>query len=142
MSETKERELLLHSKGLRVTAYRLLLLEYFFSHTRPVSVGEIMHFFESKNMYPNKTTIYRELECFKNNALLSELDLGDDRKRYELSHLDHHHHLICKRCNHIQDFSFDENIELLEKNILKNNHFLITDHSFEFYGLCATCRKI
>jgi Fe2+ or Zn2+ uptake regulation protein len=131
---------LIREKGFKSTVYRKMLLELLIREHRPLSVGEMLEFFSQKKMEPNKTTLYREVYFLIDQGILKELDLGDDRKRYELSHLDHHHHLICEKCNSIEDVVIDEDLKTIEKNILVRNSFKVTDHTLEFFGLCKKCK--
>ena len=130
----------LREKGFKTTKYRRMLLEYLTRESRPLSVGEILEYFASKKTEPNKTTIYREVYFLIEQGIVKELDLGDDRKRYELAHLDHHHHLICENCNSIEDVVIEEDLHPIEKKIQKESNFKVTNHTLEFFGLCTKCQ--
>ena len=100
--------------------------------TTPISVPEII-----SKISANKTTIYRELDQFLSDGLINEIEFGDGKKRYEITR-DHHHHLVCKNCNKIEDIEIDEKI-LLTK-IKKQSNFFIENHSMEFFGKCINCQ--
>lgn len=87
----------------------------------------------------NKTTVYRQIEKFVKEGLILEVEFGDGKKRYELGSLDHHHHLICKKCKKIEDIALDEDIVL--KEVVKKTNFKVESHSLEFFGLCIDCNK-
>ena len=138
--KTIENALLeLKNRGLKITKYRTALLESFFTTDHPFSVQEILDILQERGLEPNKTTVYRELDVLIEQGIVKELDLGDNRKRYEFAHLDHHHHLICTQCNSISDVVLDEDFVNIEKKVQKTNNFTITDHLLEFYGLCSRC---
>lgn len=132
LAELKER-------GFKHTKYRIALLHLLYKTEQPISVQELLHGLSSQGLSPNKTTVYRELYFLIEQKVVVELDLGDDKKRYELAHLDHHHHLICTNCQRIEDVVVDEDLSSVEKKILKDTRFQVTDHTFEFYGLCRDC---
>lgn len=85
----------------------------------------------------NKTTVYRQIEKFVKDGSILEVEFGDGKKRYELSNLEHHHHLICKKCKMIEDITLDENVIL--KEVGKKSKFKVEHHSLEFFGVCANC---
>ena len=99
----------------------------------PISVPDIL-----LKIPANKTTIYRELEEFQKRGLITEVEFGDGKKRYELAR-DHHHHLVCKNCGKVEDIEINED-KLLE-NISNESNFLIEKHSMEFFGKCFNCQS-
>lgn len=94
---------------------------------------------EAKSIKVNKTTVYREVEFFKNEGLLSEVDLGDQVKRYELHSDDHRHHLVCVKCQKVEDIVLEGDLEALESHIKKSRNFQVLRHSLEFFGVCSAC---
>jgi len=100
----------------------------------PVSVPEMMKFVKA-----NKTTIYRQMETLTTKGHISEVDLGDGTKRYELSTKGHHHHLVCMKCNSIAECDINDDFSEIEISIRKQKKFQILKHSLEFFGLCHNC---
>ncbi|MBN2453684.1 MAG: transcriptional repressor [Candidatus Omnitrophica bacterium] len=94
-------------------------------------------------------TIYRNLELLVNIGLVWKFETGNSKTVYELAecrHESHHHHLICKKCNSIIDYSgFRDNekdfIRRREEMLSKKYDFKIQNHCIDFYGLCAKCRN-
>ncbi|HMA99366.1 MAG TPA: transcriptional repressor, partial [Spirochaetota bacterium] len=71
------------------------------------------------------------------------------KTRYELTETnqgkDHHHHLICTRCNKIIDYTHfipkeEALIKKTEKALTDEHNFEITGHMLNFYGVCGRCR--
>ena len=95
------------------------------------------------------STIYRNLELLVRVGLVWKFDAGDNKARYEIAERpdeSHHHHLICKKCNSIIDYSDsignEKNfIEMREKKLSSKYQFKIENHSIDFFGVCHTCRK-
>lgn len=85
----------------------------------------------------NKTTVYRQLDKLLEENKIIEVELGDGKKRYELKDLDHHHHLVCKKCGKIDDIELDEKIIISE--LSKKTKFKVESHSLEFFGTCVDC---
>ncbi len=123
----------LKSLGSRITPIRTKMIQLLVDSKKPVSVSEIL-----KLVKANKTTIYRELEFLMAQGLVNEIDFGDGKKRYESSHLDHHHHLVCTKCGEIDDVDL-EDVELDTKAAMKSG-YQIQKHSLEFFGMCPRCQ--
>jgi Fur family transcriptional regulator, ferric uptake regulator len=95
-------------------------------------------------------TVYRTLESLRQSSIVSALDPGDGRMRYELKQegpAGHHHHLICQSCQRIIDYNDFENeeIRLVKKtqvHLAKQYGYKIVDHSIEFIGVCPDCQKV
>src|SRR3546814_19899284 len=56
------------------------------------------------------------------------------------SKTDHHHHLVCIRCNRVIDFE-DARLDNLPLPDPTRTGFHITDYSVHFAGLCPECRE-
>ncbi len=130
----------LKEQGVKSTRYRVGLLEVFFASSQPLAVQEILESFRKKDLEPNKTTVYRELYFLMEQGIVAEIDLGEEKKRYELAHLEHHHHLVCQSCQKIEDVVLEENLSDIESQIKRNNKFQVKEHMLEFYGLCHDCQ--
>ena len=95
------------------------------------------------------STIYRNLELLVRIGLVWKFDAGDNKARYEIAKRpdeNHHHHLICKKCNSIIDYSASVDnekdfIKMREKNLSNKYNFKIENHCIDFFGLCYKCRK-
>ena len=102
--------------------------------------------------YPNigLTTIYRNLELLVEMGLIVKFEFGHGKAKYELadqySKKEHHHHLVCKKCSRIFEYSdFMEKegqfLKDTEKGLSKKYDFQITEHLIQFYGYCNKCVK-
>lgn len=127
--------------GVRLTKTRQALARLF-AHTRtPLSVPDILIALCAKGRKVNKTTIYRELERMQRLGIVASTQLGDRKQYYELALRDHHHHLVCMRCEKVEDIEVNE-AELVreEQNASKQKQFMVLRHSLEFFGLCQQCQ--
>ena len=79
------------------------------------------------------------MNSFSSKGLVRKISLQESKLRYEHTAKEDHHHLICKNCENIEDFS-GCNIPELEKEITKKKKFLVKSHSLEFFGLCKRCQ--
>jgi Fe2+ or Zn2+ uptake regulation protein len=87
----------------------------------------------------NKTTIYRDLENLLKENLITEIDFGDGKKRYEINSQKHHHHIVCKNCGKIEDLKSEKLESEINNLINKTKNFMVLNHSLEFFGKCENC---
>jgi len=135
----------------RLTKPRKVIFEILENSRDHLSAEDIYR--KAYSIYPaiGLTTVYRTLELFMKMDIVNKYDFGDGRARYELNYMEdggkeHHHHLVCKRCHKIIDYSdfVDEEVELIQKTIKsleRKYNFHITNHFIEFYGYCNKCYK-
>ena len=134
--------------GYRLTTGREAIFNVLSRHSGHLSAEDI--YMKVHPVYPNVglTTVYRTLDVLSSLGLVSKLDFGDGRARYEMiqgpKESNHHHHLVCTKCNRVIDYDdfIDEEVELLketEKGLGKKYNFKITNHVIQFYGLCSKC---
>lgn len=96
------------------------------------------------------TTIYRTLELLVGMGLVTKFAFGEGQSRYELaehySGKPHHHHLVCRKCHKIVDYSnfLQDELDLVrrsEERLSKQFKFKIEEHEITFKGCCAKCQK-
>lgn len=131
----------LRSDGFRITKTRRHVVEIFASEARPMSAQELLDALRKKKQRVNKTTVYRELEFLEEQEVVREVQLGQDRKRFELTDGPHHHHIRCLSCGIIVDVSIPNELSTATKHIQKQTAFKVLDHSLEFVGVCRDCQK-
>ncbi len=126
---------LLKESNLKNTKVRREIFQIFGDTDNPIDALEF-----TEKIKVNKTSIYRELKILLAKGLILEIDFGDGKKRYELSSLDHHHHLICTSCKSVSDVQLKQDLSSEEERIEKEESFKVQRHNLEFFGLCAGCR--
>src|SRR5688572_3299809 len=97
----------LKSKGHKSTKVRRALVEVLLKTNSPLSVTDLLQSLSKKDLKPNKTTIYREIEFLRTQEILEEVEFNDGKKRYEISQ-EHHHHLICINCQKTVDVPMEK----------------------------------
>ena len=128
----------LRDAGFRATPGRLALLELLEESGTPLSVKTI-----SRRLSPRKdeVTVYRALEALSNAGILARVDFQHDHAHYELiADKKHHHHIVCNACGMVEDITECPLPTLTQKALNTSQKFTrITNHSFELFGICATC---
>ena len=136
--------------GYRMTKPRVAILDVLAGIQNHLSAEDI--YLAVLNFYPNTglTTVYRNLEMFVNIGMIVKFDFGEGRSKYELadqySEKGHHHHLVCKTCYKVIDYSdfMKDEIHFLhsiENGLSQKYNFRITDHLIRFLGICEKCGK-
>ncbi len=129
------------SKNLRYTVQRDILIEELYingGHLTPDEFSEII-----KNKHPEigKATVYRTLKLLEEAKLISKIEFGDGRIRYEIcTDKEHHDHLICEKCKKSVEV-IDPKIESLQKRLAQKHGFELTGHRLYLFGICKNCQK-
>lgn len=124
----------LKESGLSATLTKKRLLSLFSMSKKPLSYIDV----SNKIKDVNESTIFRNLKQLTEAGILSEIELGEGFKRYELKPSNHHHHHIkCVKCGKID--SIDKcNLKVFEKQLLSLGYSNIT-HQIKFSGTCQNC---
>lgn len=140
----------LKNRGYRVTAARKAILEVLSRTNGHLSAEDIFGRIRKTCPSSGLTTVYRTLDVLVETGMVSRHDFGDGRGRYELSDghsfKKHHHHLVCKVCRRVIDYTefSEEELAFLKKTqegLARKYGFEIDDHEIAFRGRCPSCRK-
>ena len=133
---------LLKEKGYKLTPQRMAVLDaLIINEGKHLNTEEIYQIVKKTHPEMGMATVYRTLLLFDRIELVYKVDLDDNLYRYEINkhNEDHrHHHLICTKCNSVEQVENDA-LDALEEQILKLNGFLVRDHRDKFYGYCKDC---
>lgn len=128
----------LREQGLRVTPNRLAVLAVLAAAQRPQSIQQITARLKTR---PFKVTVYRVLADLKKAGLVRQVDFQQAHAYFELEDPDDHHHLVCVKCERVEDFVGCEADSLATKALKQSKRFAtVTGHSFELFGLCKSCK--
>ncbi len=132
---------ILNKIGLKKTEVRILLLDFLIKNKNPISASEI--FLKLKKHKLDQVTIYRTLESFLEKGMIKKVDTGSREAQYEIiDEKNDHHHMICIKCNTIEDFTGCDSENLIKNALKKSKKFnKINHHSFDLFGICMKCNK-
>jgi Fur family ferric uptake transcriptional regulator len=91
--------------------------------------------------YVDISTVYRTLAVLKEMRLISETHMGGADAAFEWVAPDRHHHLICRRCDHVEQLDHHY-LEDLGKQLARDIGFRADLDHFAIFGLCAECQKV
>ena len=140
----------LQKAGLKVTTPRMRILALLESsqHQRHWRAEDIYQALSSAGVDVGLATVYRVLTQFETAGLIKRHRFDEGHSWYELDRGEHHDHLVCVRCNRVEEF-VDPVIEQRQQAIAQKMGYQITDHSLYIYGVaeldsqgvCTRCHK-
>jgi len=129
------------SKNLRYTVQRDILIEELYINRGHLTPDEFYEIIKNKHTEIGKATVYRTLKLLEEAKLISKIEFGDGRIRYEIcTDKEHHDHLICEKCKRSVEV-IDPNIESLQKRLAQKHGFELTRHRLYLFGICKNCQK-
>ena|SRR5436190_18752159 len=126
----------------RYTPLRRALVETMAGAGRPLTVPEILE----HNAGLSQSSAYRNITVLIDVGVARRVSGADDHSRFELAEdlSSHHHHLVCGKCGKVADVHPSPRLEraLAEaaRAVADEDDFDVTDHRFDFIGVCADCR--
>ena len=140
MKNHKDLIHVLKSKGMKITPVRSLILQYILDNQdQEIILNNIYYFLKEKFIGADKSSIYRNIELFKQLDIIYEVNSSSNQKSYKyVFDTKLHPFFICKSCGKLFEINKNifQNIEtklieiLLEENL-----------SAIFYGYCDICKK-
>ena len=132
----------MQASGLRITTQRRLLAELLETADEHLDADAVYERARGKDPGIHRATVYRTLNTLKRLGLVDELDLmhvAGDRHYYEVRPKAFHIHLVCMRCNSVQEpggpFWND-----LKRRVHDDTGFKPEIVRLEMAGLCAECQ--
>ena len=127
--------------GFKVTQPRLEILQLFEKNkSKHLSTDNVHSILKSKGSTIGIATVYRILNQFEVAGIINSLKINSDNVMYELNHGNHHDHIICVKCDKIQEF-YNSDIEELQNKISESFGAKLIDHSLNLFVECENCRK-
>ena len=127
----------LKNSGLKATVPRLKILDIFQrSKQTHMSAEDVFRLLILENFDIGLVTVYRVLTQFEQAGLLSRSQFEGGKALYELNDGQHHDHLVCLECGHVEEF-FDTEIENRQHAIARQLGFEIADHALSLYATCS-----
>lgn len=130
----------LKSTGLKATLPRLKILEIFQkSELRHMAAEDVYRALLAENADIGLATVYRVLTQFEQAGLLKRSHFETGKAIYELNSQEHHDHLVCLDCGHVEEFN-DPEIEKRQLAVAKTKGFALEDHALSLYAHCTKAK--
>lgn len=122
--------------GLKATLPRLKILGLFeHAASRHMSAEAVYRLLQQEGMEVGLATVYRVLTQFEQAGLLTRHHFESGKAVFELNQGDHHDHLVCLQCGHVEEF-YDAEIEQRQAQVAQKRGFSIREHSLQLYADC------
>jgi Fur family ferric uptake transcriptional regulator len=133
MDQNKE----LKKAGLKVTLPRLKILQILQEpENQHISAEDVYKILIDQGEEIGLATVYRVLNQFDDAGILNRHHFEGGKSVFEISHKDHHDHLVCLKCGKVIEFE-DEIIEQRQEMMAKQHNMKLTHHSLYLYGECT-----
>ena len=131
----------LAEEGYRRGGARTAVVEMLGRQTCAVSARDIDDALRDTGRAIGRASVYRTLETLAELKLVQRLDLGSGEKRYEPHRPggDHHHHLVCDHCGHVQPFE-DPDLEAALEKLAGRVDYAVDEHDVVLHGACEDCK--
>ncbi|MFZ5353192.1 MAG: Fur family transcriptional regulator [Bacillota bacterium] len=128
----------LKDKGFKVTPQRIAVYEILRNTKEHPTVDMIYN--RLQPLYPTMSlaTVYKSLEVFKELNLVQELNVGEDKFRYD-ANVNQHPHITCMSCGKVEDVDDEMLFNLLEQVTNKTGYTLVNQQLY-FFGYCPSCK--
>ncbi len=123
----------------RVTAQRTLLLELLQQSSGHVGAEELYRKAQEQNARMSLSTVYRNLQLFKELGLVQEHHFIEEHHHYEAKSEPEHQHLLCVSCGKVVEFVCPMS-QRLKEDTAERYGFDIFDVEVRMVGLCPDCR--
>lgn len=122
--------------GLKRTLPRVKILELFQRETpRHLSAEDVVRELAAYGNEVGLATVYRVLAQFEQAGLLLRSHFESGRAVYEINPGQHHDHLICLDCGHVEEF-FDPQIESIQEQVAQSRGYALCEHALSLYAHC------
>ena len=131
----------LRATGQRYTARRRALVDVLETSDGPLTIPQILDLDPSLA----QSSAYRNLAVLEQAEVVHRIVTNDDFARYELAEdlTEHHHHLICRTCGSVADFTLDPGVEgdldRVLAQVAARQGFAADHHRLDLVGTCDDC---
>lgn len=127
----------LKSTGLKATLPRLKVLEVFqTAKDRHMTAEDVFRVLLQDRSDIGLATVYRVLMQFEQAGLLTRSNFESGKAVYELNEGQHHDHLVCLDCGHVEEF-YDPQIEERQQLVASSRGFTLQEHALSLYANCT-----
>jgi Fur family transcriptional regulator, peroxide stress response regulator len=135
--EEKDFIAILREHGLQVTYQRLAIYQILYYSKEHPSAESVYQQVRKRFPMISLGTVYKALEKFHEVGLLQKVSHVTDVTRYDATLTPPHHHLVCVKCQKIQDYHDSSLTE--EATPAEKNGFKIIGQQVLFHGYCPSC---
>jgi Fur family ferric uptake transcriptional regulator len=128
------------SQGRRLTKQRVVVAEALATAKRAQSAQELYDRIKPSHPTLGRATVYRALEAQVQDGMASRFERDGHISAYIACDVEHHHHLVCTRCQRVEDLD-EATVAPLLSSVGRRHDFQVDHAALDFYGLCRSCRR-
>jgi Fur family peroxide stress response transcriptional regulator len=126
-------------KGLRLTHQRKAILSALAGRSDHPTADQLYEEIQAALPKVSRTTVYRVLEKLVATGVARTVCHPGPTARFE-AQMVRHHHLVCRRCNRLEDLAVAA-LDELPLPSTRGLGFKIDDYSIQFMGICSRCKS-
>lgn len=130
---------LFKEKKIKSTPQRIAIYNVLMHSKSHPTVEEIYNIITPDFPTISLATVYKTVEAFKESDLVQELNLGENKARYD-ANISAHTHVLCSMCSKVFDIE-PEPIGSLVDSLPKDIDFDIHSQQVYFFGICGDCKN-
>jgi Fur family ferric uptake transcriptional regulator len=130
----------LRQKGHRITPQREMILEALLSSSEHITAEEIFTLVQHRTGAINMATVYRTIDLFFKEGMLTRVDLGGERIAYTTVRHGTHVHLVCRRCGAVIEADRAV-LGTLGDQVRQRYGFAVDLEHIALFGLCHACQQ-
>jgi Fur family ferric uptake transcriptional regulator len=123
------------SQGRRVTSSRQRVLEAVLDSPAHFTVDDVLR----RTPDVGRATVFRTMKLLQDMGLVCRILMEDGALHYRLGAHGHHHHLVCRSCGRVEDFTTCD-VSAIVGRLAEETDYRIEGHWLEVYGRCRGCR--
>lgn len=126
--------------GRRRTPQRLLVARTLASSKRALSAQELHGRIRPDHPRLGLATVYRALEALVQDGMARRFERDGHISAYVACDAEHHHHLVCLRCQRVEDLG-EQVLRPMLSSVRRRHDFQVDHAALDLYGECGSCRK-
>lgn len=127
----------LEMRGHRITGSRRRVIDAVLAQPSHFTVDDVLR--QSRGV--GRATVFRTMRLLTDLNIVCRVLIDDGTLHYRLSTRGHHHHLVCRDCGRVEDFTNCDVTPLIEQ-LASATRYEIEGHWLEVYGRCHACRLL
>ena len=124
----------LEMRGHRVTESRRRVIAAVLDQPSHFTVDDVLH----RTRRVGRATVFRTMKLLTDLNVVCRVLMDDGTFHYRVSTRGHHHHLVCRDCGRVEDFS-NCDVDALIAQLARATQYEIAGHWLELYGRCRSC---
>ena len=127
------------SKGLRLTHQRTEIFKALLNHNNHPTIENVFDQVRKHLKTISLDTVYRTMATFEEYGLIKRVHHIDNATRFDIN-IFNHHHLVCSKCNKIEDFYWPAFDQMKPPRTISHWGQIEVKHVV-ISGLCSDCKK-